>query len=454
MLISTSLRPTETNRGEVKALPVSANKLPGLEIKGSGFALPAEFWTDFVEHYWEQRPLVLKQPFITPLATAAQVFAGLTRVGDEGRAGDRYAPARLYVEQALQQGDILKHIPAARDGSISGYAARMGRSFNKLPFGLVVNNYQAYDALTFLRLREFLRGLYELTGFPANVSEAIVFLGNYEKTPFGLHKDQDSNCTFVIAGRKRILAWPAECFPEPRKWNSLSYERFRDKAIVLEGEPGDLLYWPSTYWHIGEGNGDLALTLSLVIRLQKHPQDIFPALASIVTERLRAVAEAEVFPLYPQRLQAGADQSRRIARQASKVLRVLSRDPQIEQTMRVEWLNRLTSYGFDRVPPPLPQRRLANNEVVCGEPHHPIVWLLVEDREIICSANGHSFSVTAHPNILALLARLNGGASCSVKQLIAEHAGTVEVNEVEFEATPGDIRRLLGKLFSLRAITT
>jgi ribosomal protein L16 Arg81 hydroxylase len=286
------------------------------------------------------------------------------------------------------------------------------------------------------------------------VSEAIVFLGNYGKTPFGLHKDQDSNCTFVIAGRKRILAWPAEHFPEPRKWNSLSYERFRDKAIVLEGEPGDLLYWPSTYWHIGEGNGDLALTLSLVIRLQKHPRDIFPALASLVTERLRAVAEAEVFPLYPQRLQAGADQSRRVAQQATAVLRVLSRDPQIEQTMRVEWLNRLTAYGFDRVPPPLPQRRLAKDEVVSGEPHHPIVWLLVEDSEIICSANGHAFCVTAHPNILALLNRLNRGASCSVRQLMAEHAGTVEVNHVEFEATPGDIRRLLEKLYCLRAITS
>jgi hypothetical protein len=97
---------------------------------------------------------------------------------------------------------------------------------------------------------------------------------------------------------------------------------------------------------------------------------------------------------------------------------------------------------------------LDNDAVVIGNPDYPIAWLPGEDGEIVCSANGHAFSVAAHPQIVKLVKRLNQPRSCRVRDLIKEHAGTVQVDGVEFEARREDVRAVLTKLYSLRAITT
>ena len=44
--------------------------------------------------------------------------------------------------------------------------------------------------------------------------------------------------------------------------NRVRLEDYRDKA-VLEGGPGDVLYWPSHYWHIGEGAGSVSSMVTL-----------------------------------------------------------------------------------------------------------------------------------------------------------------------------------------------
>ena len=78
---------------------------------------------------------------------------------------------------------------------------------------------------------------------------------------------------------------------------------------------------------------------------------------------------------------------------------------------------------------------------------------LLPVKESKDSANGHAFSVAAHPHILKLLERLNSGEACAVKNLMEEYAGTVVVDNTELEAAPEDIQALLVKLYSLRAIT-
>ncbi len=104
-----------------------------------------------------------------------------------------------------------------------------------------------HDEQFWLRVREFLSGIYQFIGMPVEATEASVFLGNYEKTPFGLHKDTCSMFMFVVAGRKRIRAWPDEYFRgKENVANTLDYEQFLNDAVTLEGGPGDVIYWPLT----------------------------------------------------------------------------------------------------------------------------------------------------------------------------------------------------------------
>lgn len=88
----------------------------------------------------------------------------------------------------------------------------------------------------------------------------------------------------------------------------------------------------------------------------------------------------------------------------------------------------------------------------CHRAANPLTWIEWEDDEIACSANGHGFSVLAHPKVISMLEHLNTGAPSIVKNLMEDYAGNVDVNGVDFETSAETIRELLEKLHSLRAL--
>jgi hypothetical protein len=81
----------------------------------------------------------------------------------------------------------------------------------------------------------------------------------------------------------------------------------------------------------------------------------------------------------------------------------------------------------------------------------PILYLRDNRNEIFCSANGHAFAVTAHPSIIKLVAHLNEGKPDRVGTLVERYAGWSNVG-TKVPATPEEIRLVLEKLCSLRAI--
>ena len=428
---------------------------PWREEMSSEFALSPASWAHLVEHHWEQKPLLIKQPFAGPLATAAELFQALVKAGDQFRAGDRSVTLRFYIEHALLQAEIGKHAPQSSDLSLKGYAQRLAPNLAGRGFALVLNDLQVYDARLWLRLREFLRGLYEFIGLPADTVAADVWLGNYDKTPAGVHQDRASNFMFVIEGHRRMHLWPDEFFREMKPTDyALDYEPYLDEAITLEGEPGDLAYWPSSYWHIGESVGGLSVTLNLALYLKFRPSvDVLSHATRMVREHLGPLDQAQTYPFARERFQENAGTLPEQIELATKVLRQVSRDARLVQAIRESWLNRITGSGFTELPPASPWRSLDDAQVVRGCADYPILWLPAADDEIICSANGHSFTIAAHPKILQLIERLNTGEACRVKSLIAEHAGSIRVDDTEFVAEAEEIRALLEKLYTWHAIT-
>ena len=80
----------------------------------------------------------------------------------------------------------------------------------------------------------------------------------------GLHKDTQEVFGFVVRGEKTILAWPFDYFlsrvegvPTASRYFQVQlpvdYRKFRKDALVLRARAGDIIYWPSDYWHIAEG---------------------------------------------------------------------------------------------------------------------------------------------------------------------------------------------------------
>ena len=417
----------------------------------SRYALSPEFWAQFAEQHWEKKPLLLKEPFAGQLVTSKEIFQTLANAGSTEREDWGF---RFYVEQALQEAEIAKHLPSLDDGSLSGYAKRVTRKLKGQQFALVVDHYHRHDVQTWLRLREFLRGLYGVVGIPVPLSLGAVFVSNNVKSPFGIHKDRHGAFTFVVEGGKRILAWPDEVFRDrPDFGGSREYEHFVTEAIRLEGKPGDLIYWPSSYWHVAESIGGFSVTLAIPVFPQfDQGSDVFSHVTKTIESRLKTTEEMRVYSSHPDRLQKSADKAPKVMKLVTKALREVSRSAEVRRELRIAWLNRVTSFGFASVPAPRPHIMLKDNDLVRGDSQYPVVWL-TQDDEIICSANGHCFSICAHPNILKVLRRLNCGETLSVERVVAEYAGIASADGVEFEALPEDIRALLEKLYTLRAIT-
>ena len=383
-------------------------------------------WPEFAEKYWEKRPLVIKQARARRIISSDRTWRALRKISELHRAGDSEIALDFYVDQTRVSGNVGKHLPRREDQSVSRYAKRLKRSIHGRSFGLVAGNFHAYEPEIWLRTRDYLYGLFEQTGIPGNRTTTALFLGDYPTTPFGLHAGDAATFVFVIEGRKRIRVWPPGILDgKPNLTGARNYQEHLHGSIILEGTPGDVLYWPSQYWHIGESvTGKLAVSLSV------------PVFLSSSSDRSKAES------LYPVRI----DGIQKTARKLFRMVRT--------RKSRVRWLNNFSGCGFATVPPPLEESiALQDQFTVCGNPRYPILWMPADKGEIICSSNGHAFSVAAHPKLLKLFEHLNSGKAASVLQLIEKYAGNVVRNGIEFTATPDDIRKVLEKLARLRAIS-
>src|SRR5438128_9970069 len=124
------------------------------------FTFSPETWSRFVEQHCDKNPAVLKQPFATPFMTTAEVFQCLITASDHYRAGNRSIPMQFYMEPAFQVTGLKdgQYIPNANDASAADYAQRISRMLQDRRFALILNgDFHIFDALIWMRLREFLR---------------------------------------------------------------------------------------------------------------------------------------------------------------------------------------------------------------------------------------------------------------------------------------------------------
>lgn len=125
----------------------------------------------------------------------------------------------------------------------------------------------SWDALE--RLRLLLAPILSITGPRSYRYNA--FAGDYRLTPFGYHVDPHQEAVFqvVLAGRRRGLFWEGLVLSEDddAAWvedSNRLHTPGRPPDVVLDLEPGDIVFWPGTHVHGFEADGP-SLALSIVI---------------------------------------------------------------------------------------------------------------------------------------------------------------------------------------------
>jgi len=230
--------------------------------------------------------------------------------------------------------------------------------------------------------------------------------------------------------------------------NRLGYERYRGEAVALEGEPGDIIYLPAGYWHIGEDASGLSMTVTLTLFMEPCVAPSLLAIAQQMVEgRVKAANQAATEAMRPgQRTPSRAGIARTVKR-AAQALRSVGGEPELDRSLTAYWLDHVTGAGFTAVPDPLPLRSLPDDAVLRGNPDHPVMWMATGVNELVCSANGHAFVMAEGAGLVRVLRRINSGAPCRVWDLVEQHSRAVGAR-VDAPA----VRALLEKLWSLRAI--
>jgi hypothetical protein len=408
--------------------------LPGVEIheRCHGFELPADVWRSFAAEHWGRGPAVIKQPFAEPLAEPQdieQVLRGARAAWYRNDGVD----FGLWLDGAHPVGDFAHALIDPKDQDLGAYVNRVAGSPPQRELCLAQFNAQLYHPALWQRCRRLLRGLYRYIGLPAGTVDTDVFFGRYRQTPRGIHTDSADTFMYVVHGTKQIVVWPREYFLDPERrvhasgspdiltLVGVSPLPYLEDGIVLEGQPGDLLYWPSTYWHVGIHNldalgpGGYSAALNMGI-FAVRPTDWMAGglVHSVLGQLLAGTLGTKTYPV-DSRAQASAgtagDCVSGVPAHERAAVAALSRLLASDASQRVlseEWLRRLSADGFRHVPDPddgaVPER----GAVKLADRDNPIRWQVLDDS-IVMAGNGHLTTMPYSPELCEKLAMLAGG---------------------------------------------
>lgn len=408
-------------------------------------SLSSAAWSEFVTRHWDcECPCVLLNALGGPPLSEAELMTVLRRVGARFRSGGSTEGTLVCVDHAALVVGIGEHLPSDDDASLPDYAARVGRAFGGRGFALITHAPHLESFALWDAARTFVRGLAAATSLADDVLDTEIFVGDYRVTPQGIHLDAANNFSFVLHGNKRMLLWPGEAFADvptrrsPRTTGGSPYldeldiAARRADALVLEGGPGDVLFWPASYWHVGESTGELVATLNVSVFRRQLPQLLARSLAADPQWWRRGDELAAL-----ERLgDAGA--------RVEASLALLSGDDPgaaVRRWLTRFWLDRATGDRFGAVPPALPPGPLSVRQVV-----RPVPRALVESAEVpgghLVSTNGLSFELPGPWSPTPTLARLRAPTPTPIGEFLRE-----------FPDVPvAALRGLLAGLLARRAI--
>jgi hypothetical protein len=438
------------------------------------FRWPEGFWELFLDEHWGRVPGVFRGVAHGAFGDSRTHLEGVVRARERCTAGEDvlriYGGTRLIGTNA----HLPDHLFARpEDGSVRGYAERLKRELGSDEVACVLGRYDRSSEPVWLALTHVLHELFSRLGASALEADPAAFFGCYRKTSFGVHKDDGDVLTFVLEGKKRFLLWPYEyladqmgavgCEHRTVAGYGGDFEAIRADAIVLEGEPGDMLYWPSSFWHVAESEGDFSFSLATRIT-------VGGSLAPLVAEAARRLdsrvgmtsifdATEHAWPpaagFVPCFASSSTPQATAPALARAQATLASSAFQDALTEVVVGAVSALGLY-----PPPPPDAELpafASEALASAEIRLralPIAVHPLDDDVMLVAAHGHVLRIPRDPRLVALLERLNARGAVAVRDLLEPFARTprIEVGERDFTASPDEVVALLEALARFRAI--
>lgn len=366
------------------------------------------FWKRFAKTTWEKKSVTIKS-IRSPLLELDQkvIFDLLVKYSNRCRRLKNAEGMKLYVDGHRQfESEVLRHLPKKSDRSFAGYHDRMSSQYSD--YCLVCDELLQVDHDKHENLTEFLAELFSEVGMPNRFAEMGLYLGNYRKTPFGVHEDPCGVFSFPVVGKKKFRVWePAVVKHNPKLAQAFSYGKYKAASQVLEARVGDMTYWPSSAWHIAESDGTFSATWSLGVWVDKKHGDVVSEVTSDIFKKILGdLANATMTHFDSSQHARGEVLALPLSYEKTvKVLSSVSRKA-LTTGFRKSWLEHLSKSGLKNFPP-IDFKLSSKSQLKLKNLNRPIHWMPDGSANII-AFNGIALRSTSK-SLLKFVVELNEG---------------------------------------------
>jgi hypothetical protein len=354
------------------------------------YALSQHFWRQFKTKNWDaELPTVLKRPFQSQILKEDEIFSGLLEYRRRVTEGDLssfhfYAGTERVGKSLL---DLHRWLPLDGERTFQEYLKRVTAQVEGRGFCANICGFHRFVGFDFWnRLRSFLSGFDRGVGVPAGAVSADLFFGDYRMTPFGVHRDPSSVFSFALQGTKKIRTWPLESFSSEHVGN---YRLKLGESTLHEAQQGDVIFWPSSSWHVGEGDGSSAVSLSLCLGHGSEP------LLDILRKALIESTQRSPGTIGD------------VCAQLAYLKGVLSdrKSPALDKNLIRALMERATSFGL--LPPTIPPATQTDSGIAFKKSDGFQILFRRCEEVLVVAAEGRSFELPYSRSLERLLSRLN-----------------------------------------------
>lgn len=329
-----------------------------------------------------------------------------------------YADSRQLDRDEMQW--VYDHPPLAGE-SLETWTQRV---FADRKFGFIINAGEKFDEAFSQDIAIAMAPLLRQTGFPRDGIQFTLFIGNYDKTPLGIHQDiRGENVTHfhVGPGRKTMYVWDKEHYRQLTNEGGLKHRDFpalKPHAKKFLIEAGDLFFMPEGTFHIGVQD---ELSIGITVWQYTHTN------SDLARSMLRH-AWTQVRPIDPDGILHDItppdDDTHIDGILAEHTLPHEYRHQTLEglvKTAYVDWRHILHSNAGYRNPSfERPQREAfsRDDEVQLDAPYRILTRRIDGTGKMILYIRGHRLEVNDHPCIVDFVEKLNDGESHPVPELL------------------------------------
>lgn len=398
-----------------------------------------KFWARFAKSAWERKTLVLKQVESSiQKIDETEIFNLLIKYADACRKNSFADGFKFFIEgERVYENDVLQVLPVKSDKSLLGYHERMNKNFSD--YCLVCDELLRVNHEKQSALLEFTQGLYEQIGLPNRFSEMGLYLGNYKKTPFGVHVDGCGVFSFPVVGNKKFRIWTSDFVKKnPDLDRSFEYSKYKKYSELLVAGPGDMTYWPSSAWHIAESDGSFTATWSLGVWVDRPHQDVVAeTMNRLFTAKLGA--SSQLMTTRYKKLQTAQGEIQNLPqlyRDSVSLLKTISKE-EIQNEFLKTWLIQTSKQGF-KTPPQTNVIIKPNATLRLQSTDAPIFWFESNvDKKIYCCFAGVLTERSTSKSFLKLIKALNTGQSCKLMDFLKASAHREDLQTLQFLASAG-----------------